>query len=112
MRKITIVLTLALSLLTSGLALAHEGHKHASHLMGTVTAVTANQIEIQTQDGKAVQVPLTAETKYLSGKAQATQADVRKGMRVIVELGAKGAAEEVRLGAAKATAEHSGHDGH
>jgi len=112
MRKITIVLALALSLLTSGLALAHQGHKHASHLMGKVTAVTADRIEIQTKDGKAAQVPLTAETKYFRGTKQAAQADVKKGMRVIVELGAKGAAEEVRLGAATVASKHSGHDGH
>jgi len=111
MRKITIVLTLALSLLTSGLALAHGGHKHASHLMGTVTAVTADHIEIQTKGGKAVQAPLTPETKYLKGAKTVTQADVQQGMRVIVELGAKGAVEEVRLGSATAS-KHTGHSGH
>jgi len=109
MRKITIVLTLALSLLTSGLALAHEGHKHASHLMGMVTAVTADHIEIRTKDGKAAQAPLTAETKYFKGTKQAARADVQKGMRVILELGAKGAVEEVRLGTAMAPSKPAGH---
>jgi preprotein translocase subunit YajC len=115
MRKITIVLALALSLLTSGLALAHEGHKHASHLMGTVTAITADRIEIRTKDGKAAKVPLTAATKYFKGTKQAAAADVKKGTRVILELGAKGAVEEVRLGAAtkaKTSSTHAGHSGH
>ncbi len=107
MRKITIVLTLALSLLTSGLALAHEGRKHASHLMGTVTAMTAKQIEIRTKDGKTVQVPLTAGTKYLQGTRKATKANVKKGMRVILELGAKGVAEEVRLSAVTTASAHA-----
>jgi preprotein translocase subunit YajC len=111
MRKITIVLTLALSLLTSGLALAHEGHKHASHLMGTVTAMTAKQIEIRTTDGKAVKAPLTAATKYLQGTKKAAKADVRKGMRVILELGAKGAVEEVRISTVTTASAHA-HTGH
>lgn len=106
MRKINIVITLALTLLVSGLALAHEGHKHTSRLMGTVTAMTVKQIEIRTKDGKAVKAPLTAATKYLQGTKEAAKADVRKGMRVILELGAKGAVEEVRLSAVTTASAH------
>lgn len=111
MRKITVILTLAFTLLTGGLALAHEGHNHGpDQLMGTVIAVSADQLEIKTKEGKAVTVPLTKETKYFKGDQQAAQADVQKGVRVIVHLGDKGAAKEVRLGSAKQ--EHAEHGGH
>ena len=111
MRKITVILTLAFTLLTGGLALAHEGHKHGpDQLMGTVTAVSADKIEIKTTEDKAVTVPLTQETKYFKGEQQATQADVQKGARVIVRLGDKGSATEVRLGSGKQ--EHAGHGEH
>jgi hypothetical protein len=111
MRKIATILILAFTLLTSGLALAHDGHKHGpEHLMGTVTAVSADQIEIKTKEGKAVTVPLTKETKYFKGDQQAAQADVKAGARVIVHLGDKGAAKEVRLGTGNQ--EHAEHGGH
>src|SRR5262245_28075210 len=98
MRKsTTVLLTLCLLLLASGLALAH-GH---GHVMGTVAAVSAGRIEVKTKDGKTVAVPLTAATKYFQGHQQATRSAVKIGERVVVHLGAKGEAVEVRLPAAK-----------
>ena len=107
MRKITTVLSLTFLLLAS-IALAHEGHKH---VLGTVTAVTAEHLEVKTKDGKAVTVPLTKTTRYLKGKKEANQADVHVGDRVVVDLEKSGAAEEVRLplGTTTAAQEHSGH---
>ena len=92
MKRISL-LTLAIVLLACSLAVAH-GH---GHVMGTVAAVTAERIDVHTAQGKTVSVPLTAATKYVKGKAVATRADVRVGERVVVHLGAKGAAEEVHL---------------
>ena len=103
MRKLTIVFTLTLTFLAAGLALAH-GH---GHVMGTITAVTADHVEVKTKEGKSVSVPLTAETKYFKGKQGAAPTDVKVGERVVVHLGASGAAEEVRLPSGKTHA-HTG----
>jgi hypothetical protein len=93
MQKITAALTLVFILLTAGLVLAHG----KGHVMGTVAAVTDEKIEVKTQDGKTVAVPLTEETEYFKGKVKATWADVKAGGRVVVHVGNDGAAAEVRL---------------
>jgi hypothetical protein len=93
MRKISIALTLLLILLASGLALAHGG----GHVMGTVTALTAERIDVKTKDGKTVSVPLTKTTKVLQGDEKATRKDVHIGSRVVVHRGTGGAAELIKL---------------
>jgi len=97
MKKTSILLSLAFVLFAAGLAFAH-GH---GHVMGTVAAVTADRIDVHTTGGKTVSVPLTSTTKYVKGKAHATRDDVHVGGRVVVHLGAKGAAEEIHLPAGK-----------
>lgn len=92
MRKITI-LTL-LIILIAAFALAHGGHPH---VLGTVTALTADHIEVKTKDGKTVSVPLTKTTKFLKGDQPATAADAKVGSRVVVHLGEGGVAVEVHL---------------
>jgi len=96
MRKISTALaaTAMFLLLTCGVVLAHGGHPH---VMGTVTAVAADHLEVKTKDGKAVSVPLAKTTRYSKGDQKATPADVHAGDRVVVHLGADGAAEEVKL---------------
>jgi hypothetical protein len=108
MRKSSTVLTATalFLLLTSGLALAHGGHVH---VMGTVTAVAADHLEVKTKDGKTVTVPLAKTTLYSKGNQKATPADVHVGNRVVVDLGAGGAAEEVRLATGKTTSTPIGH---
>ncbi|HEY2739367.1 MAG TPA: hypothetical protein VGK45_13250 [Thermoanaerobaculia bacterium] len=93
MRK-TMVLTTLLILLVSVLAFAHGGHPH---VLGTVTALTADHIEVKTKEGKTVSVPLTKTTKFLQGDQPATAADAKVGSRVVVHLGEGGAAVEVHL---------------
>ena len=79
--RITAVL-MAASVAVAGVARAHEGHDHK--VMGKVAAVSAQQIEVETADGKKVTAALTAETKYSRDKAAVTQADVKVGERVVV----------------------------
>jgi len=79
--RITAVL-MAASVAVAGIALAHEGHDHK--VMGKVAALSAQQIEVETADGKKVAVALTVETKYSRDKATVTQADVKVGERVVV----------------------------
>jgi hypothetical protein len=80
---------------------AHGGH---DHVMGTVTAVSAETLEVEDKAGKRVVVHLTAQTKYLRGKEAAAAADVKEGPRVVVDTrkdGARTVAVEVKLGVAK-----------
>jgi len=105
MRKISTVLAAMLMLVTSTLALAHGGH---GHVMGTVTATAADHLDVKTQDGKIVTVPLAATTRYFKGKEKASLTDVHIGGKAVVHLGAGGVAEEVRLPADKER-EHAGH---
>jgi hypothetical protein len=94
MRKISTILGVML-LLTSTFAFAHGGH---GHVMGTVTATAADHIEVKTQDGKIVSIPLAKSTQYSLGKKKAAASDVQIGRRVVVHLGAGGEAVEVKLG--------------
>jgi hypothetical protein len=64
--------------------LAHEGHVHK--VMGTVAAVDATHIEVDTKDGKKESYPLTKDTNYLKGKAAATAGDVKLGARVVLSV--------------------------
>jgi hypothetical protein len=95
MRKLSTILAVMFLLLLSTLALAHGGR---GHVMGTVTATAADHLEVRTEDGKTVSVPLANATRYYQGKKKVAAAGVQIGRRVVVHLGAGGEAEEVRLG--------------
>jgi hypothetical protein len=91
-------------MLAAGLARltnAHEGHEHKA--MGTVAALSAEQIEVEIADGKKVAVQLTKSTQFKRGKAKAATADVKLDERVVVvyveEKGSK-VARQVLLGSA------------
>lgn len=88
------VLALVLSPLA---ATAHEGH---DHITGTVTKVQADRIEVKAMGGASHDVALTKATTYLKGKTAATKADVKPGVRVVVDATeTKGGlqAKEVRM---------------
>ena len=78
--------------------LAHESHEHK--LMGTVTAVDASQIEVDTTDGTKATISLSKETKYLKGKTEVAAAEIKIGERVVVTFTEKDGnklAKQVRL---------------
>ena len=87
-------------------ALAHEGHAHK--LMGVVTTVRENQLEVKATGGKTSTITLTDTTKILRGKTAADVRDIKRGERVVVtQIETKDkdgkptlVATEVRLGAA------------
>jgi len=98
MMKRTAALTLSLILAFAGAVLAHGGF---THVMGTVKAMDATHVEVQTKDGKTVSVKLSDATKFTKDGAAAAAADMQVGQRVSVE--AKGhapdlEASEVKLG--------------
>ena len=81
---------------------AHEGDDHT--VMGTVTAVDANHIEVKTQEGKVVSARLDEKTTYFKGKTPAKIDDVKVGLRAVLKLtgeGKKLRARLVRLPSAK-----------
>lgn len=62
--------------------LAHEGKPH---LMGTVTALDAQHMIVQTKAGKTISIVLKKETQYRKGETAVSGADLKVGDRVVVE---------------------------
>lgn len=94
MKRILIATAIALTPL---LAFAHGGHKH---VMGTIASVTANAVDVKGSDGHDTTVALTASTKFFHGSSTshpAALADLKAGERVVVHLGADGAAVEIHV---------------
>ncbi len=88
---------------------AHEGHHH--NAMGTVRAVAAAELQIETKDNKLETFVLTDATTYKRGDAAAKREDVQVGARAVVMYEAKdgkNVAIEVKLAATG----HEGHEGH
>ena len=107
-RPVPAALALALALLAplarpAALA-AHEGHAHK--VLGTVTAITDDELTVRDRAGEAVAIRLTAETRYFQGDQEAARSAVEVGGRVAVStsggllskghpLGATGVAQVV-----------------
>jgi len=80
-----LALTLATLAFATGLAVAHEAHEHK--LMGTITAITPTQVEVEskTDSGAAKTVfVIDGKTQFRAGEAPATREDARVGSRAIV----------------------------
>ena len=75
---------LAAALVMPAAARAHEGHAHK--FMGTVSAVTATQIELKTPEGKVVTAKLTPKTTFARGKQKVDVSAVKVGERVVVTV--------------------------
>lgn len=90
-------------------AVAHEGHHH--NAMGTVRAVAAAELQIETKESKLETFVLTDATTYKRGDAAARREDVKVGARAVVMYetkDGKNLAIEVKL----AQSGHEGHEGH
>ncbi len=83
MRRIAASLVFVAALTVPALLLAHEGHTH--HVMGTVNAISATNIDVKDSTGKVVSCQLTADTKYRREETNVTAADIMVGERVVVE---------------------------
>ena len=75
---------LAAALVLPAAARAHEGHAHK--FMGTVSAVTATQIELKTPEGKMVTAKLNPKTTFARGKQKVDASAVKVGERVVVTV--------------------------
>lgn len=93
----------AVSLLLIGLvfplqAMAHGGHVHK--VMGTVTAIDTDHIEIESMDGESVSARLSDDTKYFKGDVPGTADDLKVGIRAVLFLAEEDGSktvQEVRL---------------
>lgn len=78
-------LVLALALLAPGAAVAHPGHDHK--LMGTISSIEKNRVVVKTTEGKDMTFEITPLTTFKRGKQKGAQADLKAGMRVVVNIG-------------------------
>ena len=101
MKPRVVALSVSVMLALAGQVSAHEGHVHK--MMGTVTAVDATHLEIDSKDGGKISIALNQDTKCLRGSAPAAVSDIKVGERVAVsavEQEKKMVAREVRMAAA------------
>lgn len=103
MRKpLPLLAALVLTLSTVGVR-AHDGHSHGKEaILGSISRVDGDRLEIADPDGKTVSVALTRATTYLRGASEAKKADLKPGLRVAIETsdGKAGLeAKVVRIGA-------------
>lgn len=76
--------TVALALLAPAAIKAHPGHDHK--ILGTVTVIHENHLEVKDAKGKVSKHVLSATTKVRKVKAKATAADIKVGDRVVVTI--------------------------
>jgi hypothetical protein len=111
-RKANIITTkiLAIVLTLAPAAFAHGGF---DHVIGTVVQVSNNVLTVKTTKGN-VDVKLDEKTEISKGDQKAVTADLKPGLRVIVDIpeGSKDKiAHSVKVGASAAAA-HADHDAH
>ena len=86
-------------------------HGDKPHVMGTVAAVDAQHMVVQTKKGKTLSILLNKATQYRKGEAAATGAALKVGDRVVVEATGEGdtlTASEIRFAS---PGEKTGHEG-
>ncbi len=104
----TKILSVALLIASAAPVFAHGGF---DHVIGTVAAVSGNVLTVKTSKGN-VDVKLDDKTEFSKGDAKAQAADLKPGLRVIVDIpeGSKDkVAHSVKVGAA-GTAAHDAHN--
>jgi hypothetical protein len=103
--KTLMMLVVAAALLAPSLSAAHPGHDHK--LMGTISAIDNNKVTVKTTEGKDMTFEITPLTTFKRGKNKGAAADLKAGMRVVVNIGdgvAPLKAKEVQYTAATTTA--------
>jgi len=98
MKQLILIIT---TVLVAGTSLvAHEGN---DHVRGTVTAVSAQAITVQTTEKATTVLAFTSKTTFVKGGKPARLTDLKIGDRVVVDV-PKGTkkAEEVQIGTAVA----------
>ncbi len=83
--KTFLMLILAAALLTPSWSVAHPGHDHK--LMGTISSIDKNKVVVKTTEGKDMTFEITPLTTFKRGKNKGAAADLKAGMRVVVNIG-------------------------
>ena len=83
--KTVLFLVLATALLAPAVPLAHPGHDHK--LMGTISSIDKNKVVVKTTEGKDMTFEITPLTAFKRGKDKGAAADLKAGMRVVVNIG-------------------------
>ena len=99
----TLTMTLILVFALAAGVFPHDG---ATHVMGTITAFQNDHMTVRQLDGKSVIVMVDSKTKYTREKGKASVADLKAGVRVMVEAKQDPKmkmllAEEVQVGVAE-----------
>ena len=83
---------------------AHEGHAHK--VLGTVTSITGDKVEMKTPEGKMVTLTVNAKTTYARGKQKVDSTAMKVGERIVAEVASEKAmvASSVTMAAAVPTA--------
>ena len=78
------VMLLSCTLLFAMASFAHNGNEH---VMGTVTAISANSISVQSagKEAKATTVSILSSTMFMKSAAQSSLKDLKVGDRVVIE---------------------------
>jgi hypothetical protein len=82
MTRLVSILVLVLSLVPAVRVLAHEGHDHK--IMGTVTMIHENHLEMKATDGKTSIVTMDDKTRVVRGNAKVNVEAIKTGDRVVV----------------------------
>ena len=80
--KLLPLLLVGLVLAPAARALAHPGHEHK--IMGTVSIVHQNHIEVKATDGKTSIFTMNEKTRVLRGNAEVSADAIKAGERVVV----------------------------
>jgi hypothetical protein len=83
--KPLLFLVLAAALLAPAIPLAHPGHDHK--LMGTIASIDKNKVVVKTTEGRDMTFEITPLTTFKRGKQKGAAADLKAGMRVVVNIG-------------------------
>ena len=82
MFKLAAILIVILTVFAVSQVKAHEGQ----HVMGTVTTISASQLEVKTPKGETVSVQVTNKTRYHSKSNPTANGLPRVGDRVVMDV--------------------------
>ena len=80
--KLIPILLVGLALAPAARALAHEGHEHK--IMGIVSMVHENHLELKATDGKTSLITMDEKTRVVRGSAKVKADAIKAGDRVVV----------------------------
>jgi len=84
MKCVSAVVFLVLALAMAPGALAHEGHLH--RVMGTVTSVAGDRLQVKATTGESSEIVVNDKTKILRGAAAQKTTDIKPGERIVVMI--------------------------